>query len=126
MEADLNRVKLTIDRINVEQQHSFQRSNKIQERMKYLNIERTDLEDKLAVFFGQELSVKPQTYSEKVLDAEAKKAQEDIKSLGKTKLARVSVHGIKIKQILTREKQASKQIKATTKELSNTESKIAE
>lgn len=49
-----------------------------------------------------------------------------MKSLDKTKLARVSVHGIKIKQILTREKQASKQIKATAKELTNTESKIAE
>ena len=49
-----------------------------------------------------------------------------MKSLDTTKLARVSVHGIKIKQILTREKQASKQIKATAKELTNTESKIAE
>lgn len=49
-----------------------------------------------------------------------------MKSLDKTKLARVSVHGIKIKQILTREKQASKQIKAAAKELKNTESKIAE
>ena len=74
MEADLNRVKLTIDKINVEQQHSFQRSNKIQERIKFLNVERVDLEKKLAVYYGQELSVKPQTYSEKVIDAEIKRA----------------------------------------------------
>lgn len=51
VEADLNRVKLTIDRINVEQANSFTRSNKIQERMKYLNIERVDLEQKLAVYY---------------------------------------------------------------------------
>ena len=97
VEADLNRLKLTIDKINVEQDNGFKRSNKIVERMKYLNIEKAELESLLAVIQSQETIVTPQTYSEKVIETEAKKVKGDIKSLDKTKLARVSVHGIKVK-----------------------------